>query len=109
MPRIRRGMCQEEDLFVSYFCRIKLCPKCETWRSIGEYHRDVTAYDGTSGFCKICRNAESKRRHHDSAKLPLSCFDLTDLEQVKKACHYTNLQPLWAEDNLKKGACYDSR
>lgn len=38
---------------------------------------------------------------------PLSSFDLTDPEQFRQACHYTNLQPLWAKDNLKKGAKYD--
>ena len=25
------------------------------------------------------------------------------LEDVKRLCHYTNFQPLWADDNLKKG------
>lgn len=35
--------------------------------------------------------------------VPLSSFDLTDVDQLKKAYHYTNLQPLWAEDNLSKG------
>ena len=36
--------------------------------------------------------------------MPLSKFDLTDREQFLQACCYTNLQPLWAEDNLKKGS-----
>ena len=34
--------------------------------------------------------------------IPLDFFDLTDPNQVKKACHYTNLQPLWAINNFKK-------
>ncbi len=34
--------------------------------------------------------------------LPLSKFDLTDKTQLLKACNWFNLQPLWAEDNLKK-------
>lgn len=34
---------------------------------------------------------------------PLASFDLTDPEQQRQACHYTNLQPLWHWMNLRKG------
>ena len=35
---------------------------------------------------------------------PCASFDLTDPEQQKQCFHYTNLQPLWAKDNLEKSA-----
>lgn len=41
--------------------------------------------------------------HVDHVK-PLAQFDLSDPEQQKLAFHYKNHQPLWALDNLKKGA-----
>ena len=40
--------------------------------------------------------------HLDHIK-PCCSFDLTDIEQQKICFHYTNLQPLWAIDNMKKG------
>lgn len=41
--------------------------------------------------------------HLDHVK-PLASFDLSDPRQFAEACHFTNLQPLWAKDNLAKGA-----
>lgn len=38
--------------------------------------------------------------------IPLANFDLTNREEFLKACHYTNLQPLWAEENWKKNRFY---
>lgn len=36
--------------------------------------------------------------------IPCASFDLTKPEEQRKCFHYTNLQPLWAEENLSKGA-----
>jgi hypothetical protein len=33
---------------------------------------------------------------------PISKFDMTDKEQILKACNYENLQPLWAYENHQK-------
>jgi len=43
--------------------------------------------------------------HVDHIK-PVNSFDLTKLAEQKKCFHYTNLQPLWAEENLKKSDNY---
>lgn len=37
---------------------------------------------------------------------PLIAFDLTDSEQAKRAVHFTNLQPLWAVQNIAKRDAY---
>lgn len=40
--------------------------------------------------------------HLDHIK-PLSKFDLENRDEFLIACHYTNYQPLWAKDNIRKG------
>lgn len=48
-------------------------------------------------------NYGRKGWHIDHIK-PLCQFNLLDDEQVKVACNYKNLQPLWSEDNLRKAS-----
>jgi hypothetical protein len=46
-------------------------------------------------------NYGMKGWHVDHIK-PLVLFDLYDIAEFRKACHFTNLQPLWATENRKK-------
>mgnify|MGYP003387130231 FL=1 len=46
---------------------------------------------------------ENRAEWHIDHHHPLSKFDLTDPSQLAQACHYTNLKPMWASDNIRKG------
>ena len=41
---------------------------------------------------------------HIDHMMPLASFDLTKPEEQRKACHYTNLQPMLPSENLSKGS-----
>lgn len=47
---------------------------------------------------------DNRHAWHVDHIIPLSAFNLTDPEEQKRACHFTNLKPLWAKLNLKKHA-----
>jgi len=55
----------------------------------------------------MTRENNGKFGWHIDHKKPCCAFDLSDLEQQKICFHYSNLQPLWAKDNLEKGGKYN--
>ena len=67
--------CSLDDLM----CRLEtMFEEGMTWENYGEWHIDHIR--------------------------PLASFDLTNRKEFLVACSYKNLQPLWAKDNLIKGA-----
>ena len=45
---------------------------------------------------------------HIDHRKPCSSFNLTKEQQQKECFHYTNLQPLWAKDNLQSLSVHDN-
>ena len=52
---------------------------------------------------------ENRSEWHVDHIKPCASFDLTDPGQQRQCFHYTNLQPLWAVDNIRKGAKWNGR
>ena len=70
---------------------------CKSWNELKMY-LESKFYDGMSWN-------NMGEWHIDHVK-PCSSFDLTKIKEQKKCFHYTNLQPLWAKDNLSKSNKY---
>jgi len=72
-------------------------------------------YLGCTGieYCKYMENKfvegmswDRRQEIHFDHIIPISAWNLKDDKECRACWHYTNLQPLWAEDNLKKSNKY---
>ena len=44
------------------------------------------------------------RKWHIDHIMPCSAFDMSDENQIRRCFHFTNLRPMWAKANLRKGS-----
>ena len=51
-------------------------------------------------------NKENYGKWHIDHIKPCAAFNLINIKEQRKCFHYTNLQALWAKENLSKGAKY---
>lgn len=51
---------------------------------------------------------ENYGKWHVDHKIPCAWFDMSNESEQRKCFHYTNLQPLWATDNMRKGARFSA-
>lgn len=87
---------------------------CQAMRSAGVYKSDRTLVLIGCTSSQLKKHIESKflpgmswenrKLWHVDHMVPIAAFDLATEDGQKAAFHYTNLQPLWAKDNLKKSA-----
>lgn len=61
-----------------------------------------------SGWFQPGMSWENHGDWHIDHRRPCASFNLADPEQQKRCFHYLNLQPLWAKDNLSKGAKFST-
>lgn len=74
--------------------------KSKTQSIIGCSWEELKAYLESRFLEKM--NWSNRGMWHIDHIIPLA--NATTLDEMEKLCHYTNLQPLWGLDNLKKGS-----
>lgn len=76
--------------------------KTKTFKMIGLNRHDLAQY--IESKFEEGMTWENYGEWHIDHIIPLNAASTP--EQIEALCHYTNLQPLWAEDNLRKSASY---
>ncbi len=109
--RNRKRARVNQDSIFKVVCNLR--SRCANAVRRGTKHSSLSEYLGCS-IPELKTHLESKwqpgmswdnytyRGWHIDHIRPLASFDLADPGQFKVAFHYTNLQPLWALDNLQK-------
>lgn len=69
-------------------------------RNLGCTIQELKAY--LESLFQTGMNWQNHGEWHIDHIIPLAKFDLSNDEELKRASHYSNLQPLWASDNIKK-------
>ena len=95
---------------LSYLLRSRLCKAVKSNQKSGSAIQDLgcTIPELKSHLEGQFQDGMTWKNHsrvgwHIDHKIPLDFYDLTNREQFLLAVHYTNLQPMWAIENLKKG------
>jgi hypothetical protein len=113
--RTERGRAVERAYFSRPHARLGMRLRSRIWRILKKRPQGVSAVGllGCSAKEAVAHIERQFQRgmtwanwgewHVDHIR-PLSGFDLRDPAQAAGACHFTNLQPLWAKDNMAKGA-----
>jgi len=77
----------------------KRCPKCDTIKSVEEFHRSKGRFDGRSGWCASCANTAvkrwSKQNHKKDREMHLR-WKRENKERIKV------VNGLWVESNKDK-------
>ena len=86
----------------SFLRHIGMQKKNKTFNYIGCTKEELKTYIESKFSRGMSWDNYGKNGWHIDHIKPLCSFDLMKEEELHKACHYTNLQPLWAIDNLVK-------
>jgi hypothetical protein len=72
MARLRQSMPPDEyQRFIASDGTLKWCPTCKHLLPVGEFHKNMRAWDGLYDRCKVCNSAVSNAWHRKRAEDPV--------------------------------------
>lgn len=110
--RMRRRKATDPNFLIRYNTsgRIRIAIKAQSAHKstrsrelIGCSYAELRAYIESMFLPGMTWDNHGRFGWHIDHIIPCAAFDLTDMDQQKMCFHYSNMRPLWAEDNIDKG------